>query len=206
VRFRLASGGIATRSGEQVERALHLRSTWFSIGELRLWASRTRVLYGRAVEVVARTAGAKGAVLQQQNAHGWWRTVQHVERGAAQVRVQPRSNMQFRLLLPGPSGSGSSATSVGVAVVPRLQVQLRGPKLLAGTVVPRTSAPISVWRSVRGSWTLVSRPRLNAGGDFHVPIRLRPGRYRVAVGADGTLTSTQARLRVTRRMLAELRR
>lgn len=204
VLFRLASGAVATRSGEQVERALHLRSTWFSIGRLSLRASRTRVLYGSQVNVVARTAGAKDAILQQQNAHGWWRTVRHVQQGVARVTVAPRASTRFRVVLRG--ASGASGASVTVAVAPRLQVRLLGPRLLAGNVVPRTSAPITVWRRVRSGWRLVSRPRLTGQGAFHTPLRIRPGRYKVAVGAGGTLTSTHTQLRVTRRQLGALRR
>jgi hypothetical protein len=199
-----ASGAAATRSGEAVARALHLRSTWFSIGELRLWTSRTRVRYGDRVEVVARTAGAKGAVLEQQSADGWWRRVRNVERGAAQVRLQPRANTSFRLLLRG--GKPAGATSVDVAVAPQLRVRLAGPRLLAGRVFPRTTGPITVWRRERGAWKLVSRPRLSLSGDFHAPMRLHPGRYKVAVGAGGTLTSTYTQLQVTRGLLGTLRR
>ncbi len=203
VLFRLASGAVATRSGEQVERALHLRSTWFSIGRLSLRTSRTRVLYGSRVDVVAHTAGAKDAVLQQQNAHGWWRTVRHVQGGVAHLQVAPRANTRFRLVLRGTTGA--SGTSVSVAVAPRLQVRLLGPRLLAGSVVPRTSAPVTVWRRVGRDWRLVSRPRLTGQGAFHTPLRMRPGRYKVAVGTDGTLTSTHTQLRVTRRQLGALR-
>jgi stage II sporulation protein D len=201
VLFRLASGSLVSRSGEQVERALHLRSTWFSICLLALRTSRTRVLYGGRVAVVARTANAKGAVLQQRSRDGAWRTVRHVRGGAATVRLEARASTAFRLALPGTQG-----TSVDIGVAPRLQVHPLGPRLLAGTVSPRPDAPVIVWRRVRGEWRLVSRPRLDAHGAFRTPLRLHPGAYRVTVTGDGRLTSTEKRLRVTRRLLELLRR
>jgi stage II sporulation protein D len=201
VLLRLASGSVVSRSGEQVERALGLRSTWFSIGRLRLWTSRTRVVYGGRVAVVARTANARGAVLQQRSPDGAWWTVRHVRRGAATVRLAARRSTAFRLALPGTRG-----TSVDIGVAPRLSVRPLGPRLLAGSVSPRPDAPVIVWRRVRGQWKLVSRPRLDAQGVFRTPLRLHPGGYRITVAGDGRLTSTEKRLRVTRRMLASLRR
>jgi stage II sporulation protein D len=201
VLFRLASGSLVSRSGEQVERALHLRSTWFSIGRLQLWTNGTRVLYGRKVALVARAANAKGAVLQQRSPDGAWRTIRHVKGGIATLRLEARRSTAFRLALPGTRG-----TSVDVAVAPRLSVRPLGPRLLAGSVAPRPDAPVLVWRSERGEWKLVSRPRLDAHGGFRTPLRLHPGAYRVTVSGDGRLTSTQKRLRVTRRLLESLRR
>jgi SpoIID/LytB domain protein len=198
--LRLASGSTVSRSGEQVERALGLRSTWFSVGRLDLSASRTRVLYGGKVAVVARTANARGAILQQRTPDGAWRTVRHVHGGAATLRLSAWRSTAFRLALPGTRG-----TSIDIGVAPRVSVQPLGPRLLAGHVSPRPDAPVLVWRLVRGSWKLVSRPRLDARGVFRTPLRLHPGGYRITVAGDGRLTSTEKRLRVTRRLLASLR-
>jgi SpoIID/LytB domain protein len=200
-RFLLASGSVVSRSGEQVARDLHLRSTWFSIGELRLWASRTRVVSGRGVAVAARAVDAKGAILQRRIAEGRWSTVARLRRGPTTLRLVPRANTTFRLRLPGMRG-----TSVRVGVAPRLRVSVLGPRLLAGRVLPRSSAPVRVWRLDRGRWKVVSRPRVDAHGEFRASLRLHPGGYRVTVGADARLTSTRTRVRVTRRLLASLRR
>ncbi len=199
VRLRLSSGATASRSGAAVAQALGLRSTWFSIGELELSTSEQRVLYGRAVRVVARAVGAKGARLQQQSGDGSWRTMRRV-RGRTELSLVPHASTAFRLLVPGTSG-----TSVDVAVAPRLRVQALGTHLLGGEVLPHTAGPVEVWRLERGAWTVVSRPHVLPSGDFRTPLRLRPTVYRITAGGDGVLASTRTRLVVTRSLLATLR-
>lgn len=199
VDFRLASGRLATRSGSQVAKALHLLSTWFSVGQLQLSASRTRVQYGSSVTIAARAPNVKGALLLQRSGTGAWRTLRQVT-GPSQLRVQPRANIAYRLVVPGTSG-----TSVSVDVAPRLQVQALSPRLLAGEVLPRPDRSVEVWRRERGQWRVVAHPILDSHGKFRTPLPLRPVDYRITVAADGRLAGVQTRLHVTRRMLAALR-
>jgi stage II sporulation protein D len=195
---RLSSGRTIRWSGERVARALRLRSTWFSIGQLSLSTSRTRVLYGRSVRLVARASGIDGAVLQRRRGEGW-QTLRRVH-GRVSLDVSPLRDTDLRLQ------AGRATTGVTVAVVPRLLVRPAGPKLLRGTLRPRPDSPVRVWRWMRGGWRVVARPRVARNGSFATQLRLRPGGYRITVAADGSLAATQRRLHVTRRMLASLRR
>ena len=195
--LRLSSGKAVNVSGERITRALGLRSTWFSIGELSVSTSSPRVLYGHAVRVLARALHAKGAVLQQRSPGGAWRTVKRVH-GRARLSVEPRASTAFRLRLPGVSGSG-----VDVAVAPELRVRPAGPRLLAGELLPRTAGPIRVWRLERGKWQVVARPRILGNGSFRTPLRLRPTVYRITAG-DGAYAPVLRRLVVTRRMLSAM--
>jgi stage II sporulation protein D len=197
--FHLASGAVVSRSGEQVARALNLMSTWFSIGELQLSTSSTRVLYGSRISVAARAVNLKGAVLQERTGAGFWRTVRQVTR-PTQLRILPRANTSFRLMLPGTTG-----TLAAVEVAPRVQVQALGPRLLGGEVLPRPDGAVEVWRQERGQWRVVAHPILDAHGKFRTPLPLRPVDYRITVAADGRLAGAQTRLHVTRRMLLGLR-
>ena len=199
VAFRLASGASVSRSGERVARVLGLRSTWFSVGQLSLSASSARVLYGGKVRVVARAANAQGALLQQRDSGGAWRTVRRVGRGGAAMSPALRANTSFRLLVPGTSG-----TSVAVAVAPRLRVQALSARLLGGRVSPRPSAPVQVWRRERGEWRVVAHPILDENGAFRTPLPLRPVDYKITVAADGRLASARAWLHVTKRLLSTL--
>ena len=199
VDFRLASGAVVSRPAAGVARALHLLSTWFSIGSLQLSASSTHVLYGSSVTVGARAANVRGALLQQRSPTGAWRTVRRV-RHPAQLHLQPRVSTAFRLLAPGTHG-----TSVSVAVAPRLRVQALGPRLLGGEVSPRPDGSVAVWRVVRGRWRVVAHPILDSEGRFRTPLLLRPVRYRVTVAA-GRLAAARTSLHVTRRMLQGLDR
>jgi stage II sporulation protein D len=197
--FQLASGASVTRSGERVAHALGLRSTWFSVGRLSLSTSSTRVLWGTHVRVVARAANADGAVLQQRDAAGAWRTVRRVEGGGTALSPALRANTAFRLIVPGTTG-----TSVAVAVAPRLRVQALSARLLGGRVSPRPRAPVQVWRREAGRWRVVAHPILDASGEFRTPLPLRPADYKITVAADGRLAGARTWLHVTRRLLATL--
>lgn len=199
VLFHLASGADVTKSGAAIMRALHLQSTWFSIGDLQLSASRTRVLYGNGVTVTARAANVKGALLQEQSPTGVWHTVKRVVH-PAQLDLEPHASTAFRLVAPGTSG-----TSVSVAVAPRVQVQALSPRVLAGQVSPAPDASVAVWRLVRGQWRVIAHPILDSSGRFRTPLLLRPVDYRITVAA-GKLAATQTSLHLTRRMLQSLDR
>jgi stage II sporulation protein D len=197
--LRLTSGKAVVVGGETVTRALGLKSTWFSVGELSVTASSSAVLYGRSVRVVAQAIGAKGAVLQEERSNGAWRTLSRVQ-GRATISVEPLARTAFRLRIPGVSGD-----AVGVAVRPQLRVRAVGPRLLAGAVLPRRAGPVAVWRLQRGAWKVVSRPKLLPDGSFRTPLRLRAATYRITAGA-GAFAPAQKQLVVTRRMLASFAR
>jgi SpoIID/LytB domain protein len=199
VEFKLASGSVAWRSGKAVASALHLRSTYFTIGSLSLTTSSTRVLYGGAVRVVARTASAKGALLQQRSANGAWRTLRPIRGGGTAFSLQLRRCTAFRLAVPDTNTSG---TSVAVNVAPKVQVEALGKRLLGGEVSPKPNAAVAVWRKERGHWRVVAHPILDDHGAFRTPLALRPVDYKLTVAGDGRLAATQTWLHVTRRLLA----
>jgi stage II sporulation protein D len=200
VNFRLASGAVVTRSGERIEQALHLLSDWFSVGQLQLRASNTRVLYGSPITVAARAVNLKGALLLERTGSGPWRTIREVA-GPEQLRVEPHANTAFRLVLPGTSG-----TTVSVSVAPKVRVEALSPRLIGGAVSPAPDASVEVWRRVRGHWRVVARPILDSHGKFRTPLPLRPVDYRITVAAGARLAGVQTRLHVTRAMLLSLRK
>jgi stage II sporulation protein D len=197
VSFRLASGRVVTRSGAAVSRALHLLSTWFSVGELQLSASSSHLLYGSRVTVAASAANVQGALLQERSADGAWQTIRHVSQ-PAHLQFQPHASTAFRLVAPGTNG-----TSVPVAVAPRVQVRAQSRRVLTGQVSPRPDASVAVWRLVRGQWRVVAHPALDSTGKFRTPLRLLPVDYRITVAA-GRLAAVQTSLHLTRRQLQAL--
>jgi stage II sporulation protein D len=196
--FRLASGASVDRGGPSVARALHLMSSWFSIGQLRLSTSSTHVLYGSRVTIAARAADVKGALLLQRIPGGGWRTIRKLEH-PTQLSFEPHASTAFRVVVPGTSG-----TSVSVAVAPRVQIQALNPREIAGTVSPRPDASVAVWRVVGGRWRVVAHPILDSAGKFRTPLPLRPVDYRITVAA-GRLAAARTSLHVTRRLLQSLR-
>ena len=85
---------LATNSARRGQLAWHFAST-SSISTIRAG--------GKAPgnDEVARAANAKGALLQQSNAAGAWRTVGQVRSGGTALSLALRANTAFRLLLPG---------------------------------------------------------------------------------------------------------
>jgi SpoIID/LytB domain protein len=199
VTFRLASGALATRTGARVEQALGLRTNWFSIGSLSLSTTSSHVLYGNPVRVVAHAANVDGAMLQQRAAGGAWRTIGPLRRGGSSMSLNLHANTDFRVALAGMKG-----TSVSVAVEPRLRVQALSARLLGGKVLPRPTAPVQVWRRVRGAWRVVAHPILNAEGEFRTPLPLRAADYKITVAAAGRLSAAHTQLHLTRELLASL--
>ena len=195
--LHLASGAVVRRSANQVARSLHLLSTWFSVGQLRISTSSAHLLYGSRVTVGVSAPNVKGAVLQQRTANGAWRALRNVRR-AARLTFQPQASTAFRLVAPGTNGA-----AVSVAVAPRVQVHAQGPRLLVGDVSPRPDAAVAVWRQVRGRWRVVAHPILDSEGSFRTPLQLRPVDYRITVAA-GKLAAAQTSLHLTRRLLQDL--
>jgi hypothetical protein len=178
-------------------RRLHLRSTWFSIGELSLSGARSSVVYGRSVGLVAGARAMGVASLQKLTASGWV-TLRRVSAGA-RLAVAPRAYTIYRLTAGRVRGP-----EVGVAVEPVVRTQLVSSTLLAGQVLPRPSGAVTVSRFVGGEWRIVARPELNGHGVFHTQLRLRPGGYRIDVAGDARLAPASRKVRVTARLLASL--
>jgi stage II sporulation protein D len=196
---RVASLGIGgvTLSGLQVMRLLHLRSTWFSVGALALTDSRSSVVFGRQVGLVASVQGVGDAALQKLTGAGWV-TLRRVHT-TGRVAVTPRAYTIYRLTAGRVRGP-----EVAVSVAPVVRAQLVSSMQLAGQVLPRPSGAVTVSRYVAGGWRVVARPQLDARGDFHTPLRLRPGGYRIDVAGDARLAPTSRKVRVTSRILASL--
>jgi stage II sporulation protein D len=201
---RTASGRVKTivLGGKRVDanrfrRLFGLESTWFDVGELSLTASRGQVVFGRKLELLARTRHT-GPTKLQRRVGGSWKTVKTVYTGV-RVDVQPRGRTLYRLSLGKVRGP-----VVTVEVAPRLRVAPTTTTLLSGTVAPRSRGTIMVWRQVAGGWRVVARPRLDAGGAFRAPVRLHAGGYRITVSADARFAAATTNVRVTHRLLASL--
>jgi stage II sporulation protein D len=177
---------------------LGLASTWFDVGELSLAGDRTWVLYGGRLELATRADGVGRAVLQRRIGAGRWKTLK-VVRGVEQVAVEPQAQTVYRLDADRVHGPVFT-----VAVAPKLEITPAGAALLDGAVEPHSRGAITVTRRVGGGWKVVARPRLDASGRFHVPLRLRKGAYRVTVDGDGRYAATARNLEVTSRLLASL--
>ena len=184
-------------SGDRVMQLLHLRSTWFDLGELTLDGTRASVVFGHKLELLASARGVPGAQLQELTGHGWV-TLRRVH-AEGRVLVAPRAYTIFRLTVGRVRGP-----EIGVGVSPVVRARLASATMLAGSVEPRPSGAVTVSRFVAGGWKVVAHPRLDERGVFRSPLRLRPGGYRIDVAGDGRLAPATHRVRVTSRVLASL--
>ncbi|MGH3000731.1 MAG: SpoIID/LytB domain-containing protein, partial [Gaiellaceae bacterium] len=189
--------GNVSISGVEVMQLLHLRSTWFSVGELSLTGSRSSVVYGKRVALVMSAHGVDGAALQRL-AGNHWTTLRRVSTGG-HVLVEPSGYTVYRLTAGRVRGP-----EVGVAVAPVVTARLDSSDLLAGKVLPRTTGTVTVSRYVAGGWRIVAHPRLDARGIFRTPLRLRAGGYRIDVAGDSRLAPATRTMHVTTRLLASL--
>jgi hypothetical protein len=183
-------------SGQRMMRLLRLRSTWFTVGELTLTSSRSSVVFGRRVDLMASARGVGGASLQRLTPSGWV-TVRRVR--SRRVAVAPRAYTIYRLTAGRVRGP-----EVAVSVAPFVRVHPTSRTLLAGQVLPRPTGAVTVWRYAAGGWRIVARPQLNARGVFRTRLRIRPGGYRIEVAGDGRLAPATRTVRVTSRLLASL--
>jgi hypothetical protein len=175
-----ARGSSSTRdfSGATMRSTLGLRSTWFTIGVLRLTGGGTvdpgerRVLTGLVRHV-------SGVVLQRRSAGGSWKTIKSVS-GSFKVRRRFQATTYFRLASP-------SANTSAVRVRVRSQVRFtaeQAPGALVGVLRPaREGQAVQVQRREGGQWTTVGTALLRADGTWRAPFAVRPGVYRAYVGA-----------------------
>ncbi|HEY2073519.1 MAG TPA: SpoIID/LytB domain-containing protein [Gaiellaceae bacterium] len=189
--------GNVSLSGLEVMRLLHLRSTWFSFGELSLSGTRSSVVYGKRVALVASAHGIDDVALQRLTGNHWT-TLRRVRSGG-RVWVEPRAYTLYRLTAGSVRGP-----EVGVSVAPLVTARLESTDLMAGRVQPRPTGAVTVSRYVAGGWRVVAHPRLDARGVFRTPLRLRAGGYRIDVAGDGRLAPATRRMHVTTRILASL--
>jgi len=189
--------GNTSISGDEVMRLLHLRSTWFGFGELSLADTRSSVVYGKRVALLASAHGVGSAALQRLTAGGWT-TVRRVRSGA-RVWVEPSAYTVYRL-----SAGTVRGPEVGVSVAPVVTAQLVSSDLISGRVVPRSTGVVTVSRYAAGGWRVVAHPQLDPRGVFHTPLRLRPGGYRIDVAGDARLAPATKNVHVTSRLLASL--
>jgi stage II sporulation protein D len=180
--------GSTTMTGSELRSELGLRSTWFTIGVLRLTGGGT-IAEGRRRTLRALARNLAGATLQRKVGGGAW-TAMRAIRGAVNVSVRPRTTTLYRLH----SGQGStSAVRVKVSPQPRFTAR-QGADALSGVAAP--GEPVQVQRrGPGGDWVTVAVALANEDGTWRTTLRVVPGTYRVYV-ASGSAVGTSPELTV----------
>jgi len=161
--------------------ALGLRSTWISIGVLRLDRPRDAVVFGSSLRLTGIARGLLSPMLYGSADGSTWSTVGPVDRdtgGNASAVVKPAKSMRYRIEV-----TGAASPALLVRVAPRVQLSAPvEPDTLTGTVRPKLpGASVTIERMKGPTWTRVGVASVDESGSFRVALRLVPASYRARV-------------------------
>jgi stage II sporulation protein D len=187
-------------SGAEMRTKLGLRSTWFSIGALRLTTDRARVVYGNRVHVETLVRGVAGTTLQRRLPGESWTDVVAAS-GSESRSFKPGKTTSYRLRS---AQASTVAQQVIVAAAIFFSSTQPAQGALRGTVRPLSLAGQTVVvdrRRSDGSWRRgVATAAVRSDGSWRAAFTVRPGVYRarivppqssgLATGVSPTLTIT----------------
>jgi len=186
-----------------VRTALGLRSTWISVGVLRLdWPSADSLVFGSTTHLSGVGRGLAAPRLASSPDGAAWTgagTVTPDAVGAISIDVKPARTLRYRL-----EAEGGASPALLVQVAPRItlarptQVE---PTVLSGTVRPRLPGTVvAVERRKGTAWVTLGESTVDAAGSFRVELdALVPvGSYRARTSAtEGLAAGTSAVVQVS---------
>ena len=168
--------GAKTVPAALLRSGLGLRSTWVTIGVLRLDRPTGAVTYGSSLRLTGIARGVASPTVQASPNGSAWGTVGEptVEGGGvATLAVRPLKTIRYRL-----QADGATSPALLVRVAPRVVLErVADTGMLEGTVKPRlTAAVVTVERRRRSVRRLVRRTmgRLRKRRRARAPARQRP--------------------------------
>lgn len=201
---RLRSLSVQTTTGSEaipaslVRTSLGLRSTWLSIGVLRLDRPSGQLVFGSSVQLSGISRGLASPMLAASSDGVMWAPAGALARevgGSVAVTVKPVRTTRYRIEV-----EGAASPALLVQVTPRLQLVVANePGVLAGTVRPKLpGAAISIERRNGSSWIAVGQATVDEAGAFRVDLALQPGSYRARIPAtDGLAPGVSPTLEVS---------
>ncbi len=169
-----------------VRTALGLRSTWISVGVLRLdRPSNGTVVYGSTTRLGGVIRGLTSPSLASSADGTAWARVADLApdaNGVVALDVKPVRTTRYRI-----QAASSASPAVLVQVAPRvLLAQPVAPGVLTGTVQPKLAdASVVVERRTGASWTAVANVKTDLAGGFRVELARPIGAYRARIPATG---------------------
>jgi stage II sporulation protein D len=186
LRLQTTTGPTSVPAG-LLRTGLGLRSTWISIGVLRLDQPRGSVVFGSTVRLAGIARGLPSPALASSPDGGaTWSVVGPLERdsnGVFSLAVAPARTMRYRIEV-----EGASSPTLLVQVAPRVQLQQPAePETLSGIVRPRLKgAEVTIERRKGTAWEPLAETTVDASGNFSAGLALVPGSYRARVAKTGT--------------------
>jgi SpoIID/LytB domain protein len=196
---RIRSLGLVTTAGTEnvpatlVRTALGLRSTWITVGVVRLdRPAAGSVTFGSTVRLAGVVRGLETAMLASSSDGTNWDQDSALlpdPSGLFELDTTPMRTTRYRIEI----GDAASPAQL-VQVAPRvLLVQPPEPGVLTGTVRPKLSgAAIAVERRKGTAWTAVANGTVDASGGYRVELALTPGAYRARIPATGGLAEARS--------------
>jgi stage II sporulation protein D len=164
---------------------LGLRSTWFTLGMLRLDRPARAAAYGSRMRLTGLARGLAGVALEERRPGGAWKRLAAAPRvaaGALTADLRALAPIELRL------ASGTVRTpAVRLAVAPAVRLAAAGSGALRGTVRPATAgATVRIERrTAAGAWREVARAPVAESGIFEASLAVTPGTYRARVTLAG---------------------
>jgi stage II sporulation protein D len=166
---------------------LGLRSTWITVGVLRLDQPRGPVVFGSTLRLTGIARGLLSPVLVSSPDGGSsWSKSELFHRGAngaVSLVVTPARTTRYRIEV-----EGAASPALLVQVAPRVQLQQpTEPRMLSGIVRPRLKgAEVTIERRKGAAWTELAKTTVDASGGFRAELALAPGSYRARVAQTGS--------------------
>jgi stage II sporulation protein D len=202
---RLRSLSLSTTTGSEaippslVRSALGLRSTWITVGVVRLDRPTTgAVVYGSTVRLAGVVRGMDPATLSSSPDGTRWSPLSPLlpdAGGGVSLDAKPTRTTRYRIEVAG----GASPAQL-VQVSPKVQLsQPLEPGVLTGSVRPKLpGAPVTIERKKGSTWAMIASGAVDSTGSFRVEVLLAPGTYRARVAAaDGFAEAKSPVLQVT---------
>jgi stage II sporulation protein D len=197
---RLRALVVTTTSGSEpvpaslVRTALGLRSTWISVGVLRLDRPPAGpVVFGSTTHLAGIGRGLGAPRLAASPDGVAWspvRTLTPDAAGAVALDVKPLRSIRYRL-----EAEGGASPAMLVEVAPRLELfrpKVAEPTVLAGTVRPSLpGAVVAVDRRKGTAWVTLREGTVDAAGRFRVALAVAvpAGSYRARTSATDSLAA-----------------
>jgi len=188
------TGDSETVPASLVRTALGLRSTWITLGVLRLDRQATGALaFGSAARLGGLVRGLGTPHLASSPDGAAWSPAGEVtfdKTGVVTVDVRPARTTRYRL-----EAEGGASPALLLQVSPRIQLtppSALDPVTLSGTVRPRlVGAVVAIERRKSSSWVTLGETTVDASGAFALELDtvVPPGTYRARISATAGLAA-----------------
>jgi SpoIID/LytB domain protein len=179
------ANGTTSVPASLVRTALGLRSTWVTVGVLRLDRPKGTVESGATLRIGGVARNVVAPQLQSSPNGKTWTAVGPLQRaadGTFITTVTPMRTTSYRIEAGGSANQPASRVTSQVLLV-RVSPKVRlarplEPGVLSGTVRPRLGVVVHVERLRGGSWVHVGETLADAAGAFRIEAQIVPGTYR----------------------------